>query len=73
MQNFKAFLMSFASGLIIFGVLAVFLIHFTFKTVSEDRDIPSNENGNTKTDLVQANTEQDDGIQTYTVEADNAQ
>lgn len=38
MQNFKIFLTAFITGLIVFGILAVLLIHFGFRTMSGDQD-----------------------------------
>ena len=38
MQNFKIFLTAFVTGLIVFGILAVLLIHFGFRTMSGEHE-----------------------------------
>lgn len=38
MQNFKIFLTAFVTGLVIFGILAVLLIHFGFRTMSGEQE-----------------------------------
>ncbi len=57
MQNFKIFLTAFVTGLIVFGILAVLLIHFGFRTMSGEHEFDFGTGGTDISDTYAENGE----------------